>query len=444
MGFHTAKERWIDWLFFLILISLSPVFLFPTIDKTPLYFIFPLLWLFKWKKTGKFLDKTVLDVALFLLLFQVFAASLTVPDLLISLPKISGILFGIFLFYSLVAILKSESLLKIGILIFLFTGSTISVVGVLDMIRTDKYLDLINTLTSFIPKLNYSLPGTEEGINPNLIGGTTVLVIPLFFVLIISSLKKQGLKYSLFENKVFLIYLYIGIVISCSVLVLTQSRGSWIGLALSASLFFFRGKRGIKIGLLLMACFVLAYFVLLGPTEIGKGIHQASGSVSNRVELWSLAVHKIGEKPLTGMGLNYFRQIPEVGYSLAHAHNHYLHTAAELGIPALVAYLAILIGAAYMSAEVWWKGKTGWMRPAVLGLGAGQLAYFVFGIGDSHALGAKAGIVFWMSLALITAIFNYERFGKGGTNERAHEKTATIPNSTARENDRERGENYSK
>lgn len=444
MGFHMAKDRRIDWFFFLLLIALSPVFLFPTIGKTALFFIFPLLWIFKWKKTAKFLDKTVLDLAVFLLLFQVFAASLTVPDLIISLSKISGILFGIFLFYSLVAILKSENLLKIGILIFLFTGSTISVVGVLDMIRTDKYLDLINTLTSFIPKLNYSLPGTEEGINPNLIGGTTVLVIPLFFVLIISSLKKQGLKYSLFENKVFLIYLYIGIVISCSVLALTQSRGSWIGLALSASLFFFRGKRGIKIGLLLMVCFVLAYFVLLGPTEIGKGIHQASGSVSNRVELWSLAVHKIGEKPLTGMGLNYFRQIPEVGYSLAHAHNHYLHTAVELGIPALVAYLAILIGAAYMSVEVWMKGKTGWMRPAVLGLGAGQLAYFVYGIGDSHALGAKAGIVFWMSLALITAIFNYEIFGKSGVNRWGPEKTATIPMSAAREDDRERGDNYSK
>lgn len=435
MGFHIPEERRIDWLFFLLLTGLSPVFLFPTIEKSVLFFIFPLLWIFKWRKTSKFIDKTVLDLAVCLLLFQVFTASVTVPDLLVSLPKISGILFGIFLLYSLVAILKSEILLKIGILVFLFTGAAVSVVGLLDMIRTDKYLDLINSLTSMVPKLNYALPGTERGINPNLIGGTTVLVVPLFFVLIISSLKKQGLKYSLFENKVFLIFLYFGIIITGCVLVLTQSRGSWIGLALSTSLFFFRGKRGFKIGLSVMACFVLVYFVLLGPTEIGKGIQQASGSVSNRVELWGLAVQKIGERPLTGMGLNYFRQIPEVGYSLAHAHNHYLHTVAELGIPALVAYLAILMGAAYMCAEVWMKGKKGWMRTAALGLGAGQLAYFIFGIGDSHALGSKVGILFWMSLALITAIFNYERFDRRTMNERAHEKTSTIPDSQIRDND---------
>ena len=443
MGFHTAKDRRIDWFFFLILIALSPVFLFPTIDKTALFFIFPLLWIFKWKKTAKFLDKTVLDLAVFLLLFQVFAASLTVPDLLISLPKISGIVFGIFLFYSLVAILKSENLLKIGIVIFLISGIAISVIGVLDLIKKQKYLDLINTASSYVPKLNYALPSAERGIHPNALGGTIVLVIPLFFILIFSCMRKQELEYSLFDNKFFLIYLWLGIIITCSVLVLTQSRGSWIGLVLSANLFFLRRKRGMKIGLLMMLCFVLAYFVLLGPTEIEKGIDQASGSVSKRIELWSLAVNKIGEKPLTGMGMNYFRQIPEVGYRRAHAHNHLLHTAAELGIPALLAYLAILIGAGYMCATVWMKTKAGWMKMTVLGLGAGQLAHFIFGIGDSIPLGAKTGVIFWMSLALITAIFNYEIFGKSEGNRRDPEKTVTNPMYTAKEDERRRGENYS-
>jgi putative inorganic carbon (HCO3(-)) transporter len=425
MEFHTAKDRWIDWLFFLTLISLSPVFLFPTIGKTGFYFVFPLIWLLKWKKTGKLLDKTVLDLAVFLLLFQVFIAGLIVPDLLISLPKISGVIFGIFLFYSLVAILKSESLLKIGIVIFLFSGTAISVVGVLDMNKSSKYLDLIYKVSSLIPNLNFALPGAEKGINPNPIGGTIVLVIPLFFILIFSCMRKRKLEYSLFDHKFFLIYLYVGTIITCSVLVLTLSRGSWIGLVLSVNLFLFRGIRGRKIGLLIMVCFVLAYFVLLGPIKIEKGIDQASGSVSKRIELWTLAAKKIGEKPLTGMGMNYFRQIPEVGYTMAHAHNHLIHTATELGIPGLVAYLAILIGAGYMCASVWMKTKAGWMKMTVLGLGAGQLAHFIFGIGDSIPLGAKAGIIFWMSLALITAIFNREICGKAGGNRQDPEMTIT-------------------
>jgi hypothetical protein len=49
------------------------------------------------------------------------------------------------------------------------------------------------------------------------------------------------------------------------------------------------------------------------------------------------------------------------------------------------------------------------MRDAARGLGAGQLAYFIFGMGDSIPLGAKAGVFFWALLALIAAMYNYAR-----------------------------------
>ena len=60
-----------------------------------------------------------------------------------------------------------------------------------------------------------------------------------------------------------------------------------------------------------------------------------------------------------------------------------------------------------MCVEVWRKGKDEFMRMSVLGLGAGQFAHVIFGLGDSIPLGAKVGFVFWVSLALITAIYNY-------------------------------------
>jgi hypothetical protein len=46
---------------------------------------------------------------------------------------------------------------------------------------------------------------------------------------------------------------------------------------------------------------------------------------------------------------------------------------------------------------------------AVLGLGWGQVAHLIFGIGDSVPLGARPGIVFWVSLAMITAIYNLNK-----------------------------------
>jgi hypothetical protein len=53
------------------------------------------------------------------------------------------------------------------------------------------------------------------------------------------------------------------------------------------------------------------------------------------------------------------------------------------------------------------------MRLIVLGLGCGQMAHFLFGLVDSIPLGAKVGIFFWLSIGLITAIYNFEFYGYG-------------------------------
>ncbi|MFC2142020.1 O-antigen ligase family protein [Acidobacteriota bacterium] len=411
---QTHNNQVIDWVFVLILLGLSPFFLFPTIATSPLFFVFPLMWLYKRKKVGRFIEPTMLDLALILLLFQVFLASVTAPDPLPSMPKISGILFGVFLFYALLAVLKKELWIKIGIMIFLLSGIAVSLVGVLDMIRTDKYLDPIDAATALIPKLDYALPGTERGINPNLIGGSIVLVVPLFLILIYPFLRKQNPEYGLFRSRWYLPYLSVGLIVTLSVLILTQSRGSWIGMVVCADLYLLsKGKTGRRIGILVLVGFILAYLILLGPTEIGKGLSAASRSALNRIDLWTIAVHQIEKKPITGMGLNYYRRLPETGYDKAHAHNILLHTAAELGMPALLAYLAILIAAGYMCVVVWIKAKDGWKKLTVLGLGAGLLAHFIWGMGDALALGAKTGAVFWMSLALITALYNFELHGRG-------------------------------
>ena len=97
---------------------------------------------------------------------------------------------------------------------------------------------------------------------------------------------------------------------------------------------------------------------------------------------------------------------PGIAYEKSHAHNQLLHTSAELGIPGLVAYLAILAGAMFACRRVWRIAEEGWLRSAARGLGAGQAAFFFFGMGDAIPLGAKPGIFFWVSLALIMSLHN--------------------------------------
>lgn len=129
--------------------------------------------------------------------------------------------------------------------------------------------------------------------------------------------------------------------------------------------------------------------------------------IEKRYKFWNEGLEAVSEKPVVGIGVNQLRMRPGFKYEKAHSHNQMLHTAAELGIPGLIAYLAILMGAGYMCLEVWRKAPADWMRITAQGLSAGQLAHFIFGLGDSIPLGAKPGIFFWISLALIASLYKY-------------------------------------
>lgn len=113
----------------------------------------------------------------------------------------------------------------------------------------------------------------------------------------------------------------------------------------------------------------------------------------------------IRENPIFGVGLDQLRITPPFKYEDAHAHDQYIHTAAEIGIPGLIAYMAILISAAWMTTEVGRSRAPDWMIQSMRGLAWGQAGFAIFGLADAIPLGAKPGIFFWMSLAIMTSIY---------------------------------------
>ena len=405
---NLIKSSWIDWIQFILIGLLAPFFLFPSMKYIWILFIVPLIWI--WRRVAKkdFFERTILDWAIFILAIQVFATCFIVPDFAFSLPKIAGVLFGIAFFYSITALLKTDKLIRAGIILFLGGGLVLSFIGILGMIRSNvKYLDELFKISTLIPKINFNLPGAEKGFHWNAIGGTLILIIPLYIILIFLYLRRKKQNYLIYKNSLFLIFLFLGLLVTSGVLLLTQSRGSWIGLLLSCLILLIPRGRGKKWGLLLIFFFVAVYLILLGFDKIPLSIEEMKGKMVGRMQFWNLAIETVGDHPVFGIGMNRVRQIPQVGYEQAHVHNHLLQTAAELGIPGLIAYLAILIGAGFMCFEIWQKSNIGWMRMTALGLGCGQLAHFIFGMADSIPLGAKVGIFFWFSLALIAAMYNY-------------------------------------
>jgi len=130
------------------------------------------------------------------------------------------------------------------------------------------------------------------------------------------------------------------------------------------------------------------------------------------VEVWSRAVYGLQDFPFTGMGMNTFREVVHVLYPLfliapdvdiGHAHNEFIQAGLDLGIPGMIAFMGLYVGAFWMLFSAWSHRS----RPTaiILGLGGGLTAHMLYGMVDAVSLGAKPGILFWMLLGLVAGLY---------------------------------------
>ncbi|MBN1274318.1 MAG: O-antigen ligase family protein [Candidatus Aminicenantes bacterium] len=403
----------VEWLHIAVLCLTAPFLLFPTIRTWWLFLLILLVWVVRYVKTGRFSSRTVLDIPILILLFQVGVTCLTIPDFSFSLPKIAGFLLGVAVYYALINACRSDEILPYAIAGFLAVGLFFSIVGILGMSKHDepKYIKSLYHFLKKIPSIDFHFPGAEKGFHPNAVGGGLTLVLPLAAVVFFMVLKNWIRKRSFGRTGLLLLFIGIMFAISCGVFLLTQSRSSFAGIFVAICFFgvvTFRRKKALLWGvpILMMAVFV-GYFFLVGSDKLPYTDLESRNKIIGRVKtFWIPAVETIKSHPVFGIGMNRARINPSVGYYQAHFHNHFLHMAAELGIPALVAYFALLFGAGYMSWFTWRNAGEEWIRLSVLGLAGGQAAFFIFGFLDTIPLGAKAGLIFWISLGLIAVLFN--------------------------------------
>lgn len=139
-----------------------------------------------------------------------------------------------------------------------------------------------------------------------------------------------------------------------------------------------------------------------------------ASSVSGRIELWASALDGIRDFRFTGMGMNGFRKVMPVLYprpaaaidvDVSHAHNHLLQEALDLGVPGLIAYSAPWIVVAGMLVRTYRDSSDVLFRRVAIGLGLGLVGHFVFSLTDAIPLGAKAGVLFWLTVSLATSLF---------------------------------------
>jgi putative inorganic carbon (hco3(-)) transporter len=391
------------------LILIAPLLLFPSPARAAFALaLASVFWFASVRASGRIAPATPLDLTLVAFVVLTGASLATTFDVRGSLGKACGIVLGIIVYYATVRHVKDEQSLEWATRAFGLTGFGLAVFALLGTNWAGKFGG-VGQMVMRLPGVIRGLPGAEEGFHPNAVAGGLVFFLPL-----------QVAWYYRYGWDDWPARLGWGAlaVVTGGTLLLTQSRGAFMGLAWATlASMCWSGRRSRRLALVVVAV-VAAAVIWRGPGWFGglmvsRGTAGISDTVSGRVELWSRAFYAIGDVPFTGFGLNNFRRVMPEWYPsfliapdipFAHAHNQLLQAGVDLGVPGIVVFSAVWL----IAGAMLWRVYRGAVKPAhrhlAGALAAGLIANFGFGLTDALPLGAKVGVVFWLTLGLAAAL----------------------------------------
>lgn len=235
--------------------------------------------------------------------------------------------------------------------------------------------------------------------NPNLLAGFLVTMIAIVI----------GLSLRLQTGDQKLSMLLLSLLLS-GCLVLTYSRGAWVSLTVIIGAYGLLYDRRL-LWLLLIAPAIALCFGDVSDRLIS--IFQPTDTSSTlRLALWHSTLAMIGDHPLSGIGWgvywlvypNYDFFINDESTVIFHAHNLYLHIAAETGIPGLVAFITFLYCHARLAVRLLREPCPPWVHGLLIGLAASILGFAVSGLTDHILFNIQLSMFAWLLLALIIAV----------------------------------------
>lgn len=416
--------RWWLWAVGVGLAAAYPFFLFPRPTSHRLLWLLPTLVLPAVLARPSPRPSRFLSLTIFVLLALTAATTLYWRCWDDAESKLLNLVYGIAVFLVVTRLLSGLTWLKVALWGFIVSGAAFSALCAVGAIRSNKGFPLVDVLYKSVPSHNFGLPLAEYGFNSNAVAGVVLLFLPAIFSLLALyfAVRQTTLK-AMAKFLVAFVFLGLFLLVETVAFLMSQSYGAAIALtASSAVVVVFWGiskkkKMAAAVCILLMSAVGSALaWQFVSAAKQAELVERTEKTTLDRVVIWKLAWPQVVSHPWAGVGFNRFRYLPGVGYETAHAHNHLLHTAVELGIPAAGAMLTVFLSAFYMAGFVFARSPDRMVGFGALGLGWGQLAHFIFGFGDSIPLGAKPGIVWWVSLALIAAMYNWTCSSKQSIN----------------------------
>lgn len=200
----------------------------------------------------------------------------------------------------------------------------------------------------------------------------------------------------------------IGLVALIACLLMTHARGAFLSIAVVLGVYgLLRDWR------VLVTCIGVGATALFAEPLLAERLLSAftaaDTSAEMRLALWESTLDMIFDHPVMGIGWGaYWMVYPQYDFyindltvKIVHAHNMYLHVAAEIGIFGAAAYFWTFFGT--MGAALLKRVGTAFLQTFQTGAALALLSVALGGLTDDVAFNTPTSILLWMLLALTSA-----------------------------------------
>ena len=316
-----------------------------------------LLWIGRRIARGYFSHPTPIEWPAGLLLLMGGVSMLVTTDREVTFLAVSRLVAGITLAYGLANWAVSEARLGLVALGMVAVGISFALLVPCTMEWQAGPLNPIpRSWYNRLPRL------LSDPLNPNMVAGSLVMLLPFPLVLMWqrrrwpSSIPLLPVFLARWLKLYFvrLLLAILALALMLPMVAMTQSRGGWIAAALVLFISFafrFPWLWG-SVPLSGLGLWWMARQGRLATLLDALGTGGAVVGWEERVEIWSRALYMIQDFPFTGIGAGTYYDVVSLLYPLflvspgniiPHAHNLLLEVAVDVGVPGLVAFVAILI-----------------------------------------------------------------------------------------------------
>ena len=259
----------------------------------------------------------------------------------------------------------------------------------------------------------------SDSVHPNIMAALMVQLLPLP----LAWLSSLGGSRPVWQRTGRQLVLALACLLTGLTLVLTKSRGGYIAGAVGTLVVMWltvRKRWTVILAIMLTLAVIGAGAWLLASIdetesqtpELVEGTLDPS-TWAFRQGVWRAAVWMLADFPFTGVGMGLFNDVGSLLYALYSpnnpgAHNLYFQVGVDLGIPGLIAYLAVLMSTLWMGGAAvrrFRRKRESTLSAVAVGALAGMVALMAHGLVDIGVWGTRAAFFPWLMIGLIVALY---------------------------------------